>query len=1038
MNRTGPAGTGWALILAILTVVGSAAVALTPAVSGVPSSTPGLDTFASTSDSAHPATGSIPAVTETLSLFNGTARSGYLPYNGTYVPFSVAYDSANGTAWVAGGNQGVGTTGVDVVDPATQLGVRIIQTYFQTSVAYDNVSNTMWVANDAATSTVSVYGASNYSLLRNITVGADASALVYDWETNSVYVTNAGSVTVIGATNFTSYATASAGDGESSIVFDNVTGTLYVGDRSSPEISYFSQSDTAVVDTISLIQSEEYPDTLLYDYENGVLYAAGLSPGVGIIDTSTETDVGTIHLPSGEAFPPDGLALNPANDSLFVADEPSNDVVEYAPAPVVSTSTYQGVTFLGNDADPYGLTFDTALSDVLAVDNNGAYEAETNLSEISSATNAVVGSVSLAPLPVGLAYSASNSAIYVYDGQSGTLDVISAVTLSVERSVFVGFSGMETDAISFTALSGSVAYDSVNDTVYVDFYRYFGGAGGVAVVNASTYSVSYLPSADFFVPSGIAYDSIDGKVFVADYGNNSVGVLSAGAEVPTNISVGTSPTGVMFDSLNDDVYVTNFGNNSVTVIDAATDAVVKWINVGDSPQGITLDPANHFAYVADSGDHELSVINTTTNALALGPTIALSLIGEPHELAYDPVNETLIVSVPNPSVGLPGTELEFVNTTNESLFGELAFGQSLTDVLWDGSTNTTFVSGTLPGAVYELGTPSTAPPPPPPPPPSISATLSAVPATVQVDGTTSLETTVTNATNTLTYAYSTLPPGCSSVDEAVLPCSPSSVGTYVIGVNVTQTGGGSASATTVLSVTARTGPLSVNLTALPSTIDLGNVTTFTATVSGGVSPFSFSYANLPPGCSSADVSSLACTPTASGSFNPQVTVTDAHDSVAIASTSLTVVLPPSGFSASLSDSPGSIVIGNWTILQVTLKGNVTGETTYVYTGLPTGCASTDGASLNCTPTETGTFTISVEVNDSTAHFANASTSLTVTASTVSHSSSQTSSSLWIWIVVAVVIVVVLLLIVLLWRRRRKPSPEPASGKPDGSTPTSGR
>ena len=963
-----------------------------------------------------PESGTLPSVSRTYDLFNSSVEDGYAPYNSTFFPETVAFDALNGTAWVAGGNQGVGTTGVDIVDPATEQGIRVLPTIYDTAVAYDNVSNTMWVANDASSSTVSIYGASNYSLLRTIPAGTDASDLTYDWETNSFYITDAGSVDVVGASNYTSYATVSAGTGEASIVFDNLTGMLYVADRSSDEITYFGQSYPFSTGAISIIQSEEYPQTLLFDYENSKLYASGLSPGVAIIGTNNQTDYATIRVPSGETFPPDGLALNPSNDSLFVADEPGNDVAEFAPAPVLSTSVDQGVTNLSTGADPYGLGFDPTLSDVLVVDNDQSYHAETSLTEISSATNRVVASINLAPLPMGLAYSVGHGEVYVYDGQSGDLEFLSASSLALEHSVFVGFTGMDLAAIDWAALSGNVVYDPVNDTIYVDFVHYLGGASGVAVVNATTYSVSYLPADQFSIPAGMAVDSSDHKVFIADYGNNSVGEIGWGGTIPRNITVGPNPVGLAFDSSNDELYVTNNGNNSVTVIDAATDQVVHWISVGSEPYGITYDPANGFAYVADSDAAELTVINTTLNTAPR--TIPLSIVGYPHLLTYDPVNETLIVSVPNPSVGLPGTELEFVNTTNESWFGNLALGQSLTDILWDGATETAFVSATLPGSIYELGTPTGAPPPP-----TITVTLAAVPSTVQVDGTVSLEANVTGATNTLSYSYSTLPPGCSSTDEAVLPCSPSAVGSYVVGVNVTQLGGGSAAATAVLTVTARTGPLSVSLAAVPSSITLGQGTTFTATVSGGVSPFEFSFTSLPSGCTSVNESSLPCTPSEAGSYSPEVMVTDAHGDVSSGSTSLNVTAAPSsGITATLTDTPSSITLGNSTELRVTLGGNVTGEATYRYSGLPDGCSSVDASTLSCTPSVTGSFTLEVEVNDSAAHFANATASLTVTQTSPAPASTPTNSGIWLWIILAVVIVAALLLIVIWARRRRKPNP----------------
>ncbi|MCL4324933.1 MAG: hypothetical protein M1144_05680, partial [Candidatus Thermoplasmatota archaeon] len=57
-------------------------------------------------------------------------------------------------------------------------------------------------------------------------------------------------------------------------------------------------------------------------------------------------------------------------------------------------------------------------------------------------------------------------------------------------------------------------------------------------------------------PWGVAYDSGNGYVYVANYGSNNVSVLS-GAKVVASVPVGTSPSGVGYDSANGYVYVTN-------------------------------------------------------------------------------------------------------------------------------------------------------------------------------------------------------------------------------------------------------------------------------------------------------------------------------------------------------------------------------------------------------------------------------------------------------------------------------------------------
>jgi hypothetical protein len=80
----------------------------------------------------------------------------------------------------------------------------------------------------------------------------------------------------------------------------------------------------------------------------------------------------------------------------------------------------------------------------------------------------------------------------------------------------------------------------------------------------------------------------------------------------------------------------------------------------------------------------------------------------------------------------------------------------------------------------------------------------------------------------------------------------------------------------------------VTLVADPSTLVLGHSTTLRTTTSGGTAPFSYSYSNLPTGCSSTNTTSLSCTPTGVGTFHVSVTATDHSGATATANVTVTV------------------------------------------------------------------------------------------------------------------------------------------------------
>ena len=68
----------------------------------------------------------------------------------------------------------------------------------------------------------------------------------------------------------------------------------------------------------------------------------------------------------------------------------------------------------------------------------------------------------------------------------------------------------------------------------------------------------------------------------------------------------------------------------------------------------------------------------------------------------------------------------------------------------------------------------------------------------------------------------------------------------------------------------------------------GSSTTLTTTVTGGKAPFTYSYLGLPPGCSSANVPSLSCAPSATGTFTVEVVIHSANGFEVTQNTTFTV------------------------------------------------------------------------------------------------------------------------------------------------------
>jgi large repetitive protein len=122
------------------------------------------------------------------------------------------------------------------------------------------------------------------------------------------------------------------------------------------------------------------------------------------------------------------------------------------------------------------------------------------------------------------------------------------------------------------------------------------------------------------------------------------------------------------------------------------------------------------------------------------------------------------------------------------------------------------------------------------------------------------------------YIYQNLPLGCSTANSTSIPCAPLTAGNYTIEVIITDSAGGTVTASTSLSVNPDLAIIS--FTSSSSSVTEGQQMTLSVSSSGGTLPLSYVYTGLPPGCSTVSTANLPCTPSTSGTYIIQVTVTD--------------------------------------------------------------------------------------------------------------------------------------------------------------------
>ncbi|MCI4347333.1 MAG: hypothetical protein L3J97_01775 [Thermoplasmata archaeon] len=226
---------------------------------------------------------------------------------------------------------------------------------------------------------------------------------------------------------------------------------------------------------------------------------------------------------------------------------------------------------------------------------------------------------------------------------------------------------------------------------------------------------------------------------------------------------------------------------------------------------------------------------------------------------------------------------------------------------------------------------------------------------------------------TYTVQWRGLPPGCPAGTTVTVVCAPSSAGRYTPSVSyVDLWGEPSTSAPANLQVNPLPTITSTSLSF--ATIDAGVPTNLSSVESGGTGPFTWAYGGLPGGCATANQSYIVCSPSAMGTYNLTVTVTDAFGKSAAGTLHLLVNPLPS---LQVSISPTSIILGTPITISATVSGG-TGPISFNFSGLPPGCPSTTFASFTCSPTKAGTYPVNADAKDAFGKWANQSVILLVT------------------------------------------------------------
>lgn len=370
-------------------------------------------------------------------------------------------------------------------------------------------------------------------------------------------------------------------------------------------------------------------------------------------------------------------------------------------------------------------------------------------------------------IPEYALFDPMNGDVYVTEAIGGGLSVVSGSSYNQVANVAVG-------------AGKGMAYDGANGDIYVTIPI----SNDVTVVSgADNAVVATIPVGG--EPSGATYDSANGDVYITNsypYSDNVSVVSGATNKVVASIPVGSDPSGAAYDTENGDIYVTNYGSSNVSVVSGARNAVVANITVGYSPLGIVYDSANGDIYVTNYGSNNVSVVSGVSNKVVANIPVG----SEPVGAAFDSGNgDIYIINLWSGNVsvvsGASNTVMATIPTANGCGLGA-AYDNANGDIY---VVENGFDSLSIIGPVTS--------------PPRINS-FYAAPISVIVNQTTAINVTAAWGTGGLSYSYTGLPSGCTSVNTAKLICTPDASGSYTVQVYVNDTVGETARSNLTLPV----------------------------------------------------------------------------------------------------------------------------------------------------------------------------------------------------------------------------------------------
>ncbi len=540
-------------------------------------------------------------------------------------PVDIAYDNTNQRLFVADSNN----NRVIVYNATSTIinGANAINVLGQT-----NFTNFGFAATQAGMALPS--GLTYDSLNQRLFVSDSGNNRVTVYNATSTMINGASATKVLGQTNFTNYSAAttqSRMDEPLSLSYDTVSQQLFLADRGNNRVTVYNATSTII---------------------NG-------SNAIDLIGQYTQNDGVTPSYTTGNAddnpylyglYNPRGSVIDSVNHRLFAVDDgnnrvlvfnlnASNQLVDRTPDYVLGQSNFSESLHGATSALihwPTGVAYDNVNNRLFLVDSGNN---RVLIYDVTSITNgesavAVLGQTNFTNtsalitqagmyLPDSIAYDSVNQRLFVTQAAANRVTVYNATSTIINGASAVAVLGQVNFTNSgFAATQAGVnyptdvVYDGLNQrlfvsdggnnrvTVYNATSTIINGAGAVAVLGQINFTstAAATTQSGMSTPSGLAYDGVNQRLFVADGSNNRVTVYNA----TSTIINGASAVAVLGQA------------NFVSSLGTTTQSGMN------RPIDLMYDDTNQRLFVSDNDNSRFTIFNVTPLSVELSAVASAS------------------------------------------------------------------------------------------------------------------------------------------------------------------------------------------------------------------------------------------------------------------------------------------------------------------------------------------------------------------------------------------------------------------------------